>query len=306
MSCLRLADFSRPYLILSLSLAAYLPPWDHPHCVLDTAFHLSHPVMATVLCLAALCWLIGPAVQGTFYQRRRIFVQSRRSEDYPGTWNTAVVPREGVYLVSATVDARYSYRRISNIEVKANDQRVFKIFAFWTYNSGALAVKLRSGSTITAEVFGNPPSVARNSLTVCLIDTFTFFGSLRLGVSSRQFNYGSNVTFLAQWLTFGWTQPQLGPCQFYRIHRPGLYWVMAQSYPMESYQPVDIRYTRFDMSGWQSLFVVWTDQDRPSFCAGAYHLTYGGRVYMTGRHSHVHLHSSTMLSVVELTARGPG
>ena len=273
--------------------------------MLDTAFHLSHPVMATVLCLAALCWLIGPAVQGTFYQSRRIFVQNLRSEDSPGNWNTAIVSRKGIYLVSATVDARYASRRTAYIEVKANGQRVFVIFAFGTTNSGAMAVRLRRGSTITAEVSGNPPSVARNSLTVCLIDTFTAFTSLRLGILTRQFNYGSNVIFLAQWRSYRWTQPGRDPCEFYRIRRTGLYWVMAQSYPMGSYQPVDIRYKRYDISGWQSLFVVWTDEYRPSSCAGAYHLTVDGKVYMTGRHSHVRLHSSTILSLVELTARGP-
>ena len=145
--------------------------------------------MATVLCLAALCWLTGPAVQGAF-------LQSRRSDEYPDTWNTAVVPVWAVYVVGATLDARNTASRESRMNVTANGHRIFLLSAArGTTNSAAVAINLRINAIITAELLGNAPSAAKNSLTVTYIDTITPFVYLTLGVSLRRFNYRSNVIF---------------------------------------------------------------------------------------------------------------
>ena len=278
-------------------LAAYPLPWNHHHCVLDTAFHLSHPVMATVLCLAALCWLMGPAVQGAF-------LQSRSSVEYPDTWSTAVVPKTGIYVISARVDGNYTRLGESYLKVKVNGKYLFVVFAVGTTCSGAMALKMRRRSNVTVDLLGNPPSSAKNSLTVCFIHRSPHYVSLKLGMVSRRFNYGSNVVFRDVWRPYRWTHPPIPGCT-YIIQRDGLYWVMAQSYPNGINQPVDVRFTRPEHDNFQSLFAVWTDKPKPSFCAGAFYLTAGGLVYMTGQHSYVRVYSSTMLSLVELIATGP-
>ena len=106
--------------------------------------------MATVLCLAALCWLMGPAVQGAF-------LQSRSSVEYPDTWSTAVVPKTGIYIISARVDGNYTTLGESYLKVKVNGKELFVVFAVGTTCSGAMALKMRRGSIVTVELLGTTP-----------------------------------------------------------------------------------------------------------------------------------------------------
>ena len=117
---------------------------------------------AIVLHLAALCWLTSPAVRGGY-------IRNSNSTNNQTTWYTAVIPQDGVYVVSAAVDPFFGSENESLLTVKVNGNTLYKVYAYGNRNSAATAAYFRTGYRISLEISREPDHEQGNRLTLCFI-----------------------------------------------------------------------------------------------------------------------------------------
>ena len=175
----------------------------------------------------ALCWLVAQATADNL-------VQTRTEKDYPSAWNTATILQDGVYFVSATVDARKGDSTVASVNVTANGRILFQAITREVTTNAGMAFTLKAGDTIKAVKAGVKPGRLHCRLTVAFVspspDDTKFTSRKTVGTTAMFRPHWDLVNFTMGWGFGGEGWSHLDPAEtYYQISRSSTYWVMASA-----------------------------------------------------------------------------